>query len=203
MALAESRPQGGARSLAQRQESAWLAGQDWENLLARRWTKFAVSSLSGALPPIRRLCYEGLVIAGRALLLDFASTHFFLAVYALTESVVISVSLGIALASAQFGWRLVRREKSDALQSMSLAVVIVSGCATLWAHNPVFVMLKPSAIYVLVGGAMLQRGWMLALYAATGHGMRARYGDHIRLRLGGADVLFRHPQSCAGPQSTS
>ena len=32
--------------------------------------------------------------------------------------------------------------------------------ATLMTHNPIFVMLKPSLIYVLVGGAMLQRaGW--------------------------------------------
>ncbi len=104
---------------------------------------------------------KGLVIAGRALLLDFASTILFLVLYALTKSVEISVVAGIALAFVQLGWKLVRREKPDALQWISLVLVIASGSATLWVHNPVFVMLKPSAINLLVSGAMLQRGWMI------------------------------------------
>jgi intracellular septation protein A len=101
------------------------------------------------------------VAAGPALLLDLASTLFFLAVYALTRNVVLSVSLGIALASAQIGWRLLHRQRVDALQWVSLVIIVMSGSATLLTHNPVFVMLKPSAIYVLVGSAMLQRGWIL------------------------------------------
>jgi hypothetical protein len=43
----------------------------------------------------------GLVTAARALLLDLASTIFFLALYALTHNLSLSVSLGIALAAAQ------------------------------------------------------------------------------------------------------
>ena len=101
-----------------------------------------------------------MLYAGRALVADLASTIFFLALYALTHNVVLAVGLGIALALAQMGWRLWRREPIIALQWISLFLVIASGSATLLTHNPVFVMLKPSIIYVMVGWAMMQRGWM-------------------------------------------
>lgn len=103
---------------------------------------------------------KNLAIAGRALLLDFASTILFLALYALTGNIEISVAAGIVLALGQLGWKLARREKPDALQWISLVLVIGSGSATLVVHNPVFVMLKPTIINLLVAGAMLQKGWM-------------------------------------------
>ena len=53
-----------------------------------------------------------------------------------------------------------QRRPIDTLQWVSLVVVIASGSATLITHNPVFVMLKPSLIYLAVGAAMLKRGWM-------------------------------------------
>jgi intracellular septation protein A len=103
----------------------------------------------------------GLVAAARALLLDLASTIFFLALYALTHNLTLSVSLGIALAAAQIGWRLLRRERVDALQWVSAAIIVLSGAATLITHNPTFVMLKPTLIYFFVGCAMLQKGWLI------------------------------------------
>jgi len=102
-----------------------------------------------------------LVLAGRAILLDLASTLLFLALYSLTGNVVLAVGLGIALAVLQIGWRLLRRQTVDALQWISLVVIIASGAATLVTHDPRFMMIKPSVIYLLIGWAMLQRGWML------------------------------------------
>ncbi|HEX4105264.1 MAG TPA: septation protein IspZ [Rhizomicrobium sp.] len=104
---------------------------------------------------------KNLAIAGRALLLDFASTILFLALYALTGNIAISVIAGIVLALGQLGWKLLRREKPDALQWISLVLVIGSGSATLVVHNPIFVMLKPTIINLLIAGAMLQKGWMV------------------------------------------
>jgi intracellular septation protein len=104
---------------------------------------------------------KDLALAGRALLLDFASTILFLALYALTGRVELSVAAGILLALGQLGWKLARHEKPDALQWISLVLVIASGSATLAVHNPIFVMLKPTIINLLVAGAMLQRGWMV------------------------------------------
>ena len=101
-----------------------------------------------------------LLSSARPLLQDLASTILFLILFALTGNVMLSVAAGLALAIAQIGWQRVRRLKIDALQWVSLVVVIAAGVTSLITHNPVFVMLKPSAIYLLVGAAMLQRGWM-------------------------------------------
>jgi intracellular septation protein len=96
----------------------------------------------------------------RLLLLDLASTLFFLALYALTGNITLAVLLGATLALAQIGWKLARKDAVDTLQWISLVLVLGSGTATLLTHNPLFVMLKPSASYSLVGWSMHKRGWM-------------------------------------------
>lgn len=103
---------------------------------------------------------SGLLQAGRALLLDMAATLFFLLLYALTHDLTLSVGLGLALALGRIGWLVARHKPVDTLQWVSLFVVGASGTATLITHNPVFVMLKPSLIYAVVGAAMLKRGWL-------------------------------------------
>jgi intracellular septation protein len=103
---------------------------------------------------------KGLWFAGRELALDFASTLFFLVLFELTKSLTLSVGVAIAVAVAQIGWNLAKGRKIDALQWVSLAIVISSGSATLITGNRVFVMLKPTVIYLAVAWAMLQRGWM-------------------------------------------
>src|SRR6185503_8108510 len=94
------------------------------------------------------------------LLMDLASTILFFGIYAITENIILAVVLGVAVAVAQIAWQLLQRKPVDTLQWISLVVVIASGSATLITHNPVFVMLKPSLIYLAVGAAMLKRGWL-------------------------------------------
>lgn len=101
-----------------------------------------------------------LLSAARPLLQDLASTILFLILVALSGNVMLAVALGLALAIAQLGWQILRRKKTDALQWVSLVVILAAGITSLVTRNPVFVMLKPSAIYLLVGAAMLKRGWM-------------------------------------------
>lgn len=96
----------------------------------------------------------------RMLLMDLASTILFFAVYTITRNIILAVLLGAALAVAQIGWQFLHRRPVDTLQWVSLVVVIASGSATLVTSNPVFVMAKPSLIYLAVGAAMLKRGWM-------------------------------------------
>ncbi len=103
---------------------------------------------------------KSLLSAARALLMDMASTILFFCVYALTQNTVLAVILGAALALGQIGWHLLRGTSVDALQWISLVVVLSSGSATIITNNPQFVMFKPSVIYLLVGWAMLKRGWM-------------------------------------------
>lgn len=96
----------------------------------------------------------------RMLLMDLASTILFFAVYSLTDNIILAVALGVAVAVVQIAWQLLHKKPVDTLQWVSLVVVIASGSATLLTHNPVFVMIKPSLIYLAVGAAMLKRGWM-------------------------------------------
>jgi intracellular septation protein len=103
---------------------------------------------------------KNLFRAGKFLLLDMASTIFFLALYLATNSVRLSVILGVALGLAQIGWELARKRPIDAMQWLSLFLVVGSGGATLLTGDLRYIMLKPSLIYALVGVVMLRKGWM-------------------------------------------
>jgi intracellular septation protein len=98
--------------------------------------------------------------SGKLLLLDMASTFFFLVVYLLTHNIALSVVLGMALGAAQIGWQLVRHKPIDTMQWMSLFLVLGAGTATLLTDDPRFVMIKPSVIYIIVGIVMLKPGWI-------------------------------------------
>jgi intracellular septation protein A len=104
---------------------------------------------------------NGLAGLARALLWDLASTIFFLGLYALTRNITLSVALAIALAAGQIGWQLWRRQRVETMQWVSAIAVAASGTATLITQDPTFVMLKPTLIYVFVGCAMLQKGWLV------------------------------------------
>lgn len=103
---------------------------------------------------------KSLLPAARGLLMDLASTILFFGVYTLTHNTILAVALGLVLAGGQIGWHVFTRKPVDALQWISLVVVLSSGSATVMTNNPQFVMLHPSVTYALVGWAMLKRGWM-------------------------------------------
>jgi intracellular septation protein len=103
---------------------------------------------------------KSLFQAGKLLLLDLASTFFFLFVYLLTNNITLSVLLGMALGAAQIGWEFVRNKPIDTMQWLSLFLVLGAGTAALLTDDPRFVMIKPSVIYCIVGIVMLKRGWM-------------------------------------------
>jgi intracellular septation protein len=103
---------------------------------------------------------KNLFHAGKFLALDMASTIFFLCLFLLTKNIPLSVALGMALGVGQIGFQFWRKKPIDTMQWMSLFLVIASGTATLLTHDPRFIMVKPSLIYVVVGIVMLKRGWM-------------------------------------------
>jgi intracellular septation protein len=98
--------------------------------------------------------------SGKLLLLDMASTFFFLVLYLLTHNIILSVILGMALGIVRIGWQFTRRRPIDTMQWMSLFLVLGSGAATLITSDPRFVMVKPSVIYIIVGIVMLKPGWI-------------------------------------------
>jgi intracellular septation protein len=98
--------------------------------------------------------------AAKLLLLDMASTLFFLLVFLLTHNTMLSVGLATALGVAQIANQLVRRKPIGAMEWLSLVLVIAAGTATLLTDDPRFVLFKPSVIYAIVGFVMLKAGWM-------------------------------------------
>ena len=103
---------------------------------------------------------KNLFHAGRYLLMDMASTFFFLGVLAVTHNIMLAVALGMAVGVAQIGWQKVRAKPIDAMQWLSLFLVVAGGTATLLTHDPRFVMIKATVIYAIVGIVMCKPGWM-------------------------------------------
>ena len=103
---------------------------------------------------------KDLLQAAKLLLLDLASTIFFLILFLLTHNTLLSVALGVALGVVQIAIQLVRRKPIDTMEWLSLFLVISAGTATLLTDDPRFVLLKPSVIYVIIGVVMLKPGWL-------------------------------------------
>jgi len=91
---------------------------------------------------------------------DLAATIVFLVVLLLTRNLALAVALGVALGLGQIGWLLARRKPIDAMQWLSVGLVVVAGAATLLTQDARFVMLKPSVVYCIAGTFMLRAGWM-------------------------------------------
>ncbi|MGX4802323.1 septation protein IspZ [Bradyrhizobium guangdongense] len=99
--------------------------------------------------------------AAKFLLLDLASTIFFLGLYLLTHNTVLSVILGSAFGVVQIVVQLVRQRPVHSMEWLSLFLVVAGGSATIVTGDPRFVLLKPSVIYAIVGIVMLKSGWMV------------------------------------------
>ena len=116
---------------------------------------------------------SGLFYAGKWLLLDMLSTVFFLVVFSFTNNIYLATALGIAIGVAQVIYLKARRRPVDLMQWMSLGLVLVFGTATLLTHNPHFMMVKPTLIYVAVGLVMMKPGWMLRYVPPVAHELGA------------------------------
>ena len=80
--------------------------------------------------------------------------------YLLTDNLFLSVGIGMALGVAQILWGLARRRTIGTMQWLSVVLIVASGTATFFTHDPRFVMITPSVVYAVVGIVMLKRGWM-------------------------------------------
>lgn len=113
-----------------------------------------------------------LIHAGRALGADLLPTLVFAVLVALKADVMAATAAAIAIGVAQVVVMKIRRQDISRLQWASLLLVLVFGAASLLAHDPRFLMAKPSLVYAIVGVVMLQKGWMLRYLppVAEGHG---------------------------------
>jgi intracellular septation protein A len=100
-----------------------------------------------------------LLKAFKPLAVDFLSTIVFLIVLEVTDNVVLSTAVGIAIGVLQFIWFWIRGNKIEIMQWASLALVIVLGSATIYTQDARFMMIKPSIGAFAIAGVMLKRGW--------------------------------------------
>jgi intracellular septation protein A len=114
---------------------------------------------------------SSLLHAAKPLLLDFLSTIVFLILVAMKVDPTLAASLAIALGVGQVLFLKFTGRPVAALQWMGLGLVLVFGTASLLTHDTRFLMVKPTVIYLLIGGVMLQRGWMMRYLPpiAAGH----------------------------------
>ena len=101
-----------------------------------------------------------LFYAARPIITDMISTILFAALFALTDNVVLSTGAAVALGVGQVGIELLRGKPVPGMQWASLGLVTILGAATLFTGDARFVMAKPTIVYLTIGAAMLQRGWM-------------------------------------------
>ena len=92
---------------------------------------------------------------------DFLSTILFLALYLITDNVVLATSVAIAGAVAQVIYSRLKAKPLGFMTYASVGLVIVLGSATLLTHDPRFVLAKPAIGHFAIGIIMLKRGWML------------------------------------------
>lgn len=98
--------------------------------------------------------------AARLLLGDLASSLLFVVLLSLTHNATLSTCLAIALGLLQIGIQFIRGKPIEAMEWLSLFLVVAAGAATLLTDDPRFVLFKPSVIYATIGVVMLKPGWM-------------------------------------------
>jgi intracellular septation protein len=92
---------------------------------------------------------------------DFLAAIAFLAVYAGTGNITAAAGLAIAFGLGQVAFQRLTGRRTDAMQWLSLGIIIVLSAASIATQSPRFVMLKPSLAHFAIAAAMLKRGWLL------------------------------------------
>lgn len=94
------------------------------------------------------------------ILRDLLSTLVFVGLFWLSDDIYLAAAVGIALGVGQTLWMRLAGRNIGALQWISLVLVTVFGMTTILTHNPHFIMVKPTLVWLSVGGMMLRRDWM-------------------------------------------
>lgn len=88
------------------------------------------------------------------LLLDFFPIILFFAAFKIW-GIYAATAVAIAATVGQIAYLRLRHGKVEIMQWFSLGMIVVFGGATLVAHNETFIKFKPTALYWLMGGALL------------------------------------------------
>lgn len=87
------------------------------------------------------------------LLFDFLPILLFFVAYKMA-GIYVATAVAILATLVQLGFTWYRR-RLEAMHLLSLGLIVVFGGATLWLQNPLFIMWKPSILYLLFAAAFL------------------------------------------------
>ncbi|MFZ9179318.1 MAG: septation protein A [Limnohabitans sp.] len=116
------------------------------------------------------------------LLVDFFPILLFFLVFK-TLGIYAATAVAIVATVAQIAWLRWRNGRVEAMQWLSLGVIVVFGGATLVAQDDTFIKWKPTVLYWLMGGGLL-----VAEYVFKRNGIRALMGSQLDL----TDNVWRH-----------
>ena len=119
---------------------------------------------------------SSLFAALRPIALDFLPTIVFAALTAAHVDVAVATACALGVGAAELLIVKAMGRSIGLLQWAGLGLAAVFGAAAILAHDPRFVMAKPTLIYIAIGVVMLKRGWMVRY-------MPARRKDHADLMI--------------------
>jgi intracellular septation protein len=88
------------------------------------------------------------------LFFDFLPILLFFVAYK-TSGIYVATAVAIAASLILVAYTWLRTRKVEPMQLVSLGLIVVFGGATLWLQNPLFIMWKPSILYVLFAATFL------------------------------------------------
>jgi intracellular septation protein A len=103
---------------------------------------------------------NNLIRAALPIVYDSLGVIVFAIMLALHMNLVVAALVGVTLAAGVVVRTKWKGETIQALQWMSLGLVLVSAAATLLTNDPRFMMAKGTFAYTVAGIAMLRKGWL-------------------------------------------
>jgi intracellular septation protein len=88
------------------------------------------------------------------LLLDFFPIIVFFAAFKI-GGIYVATGVAIAATVVQIAWLRLRTGRTEPMQWVSLAVIVLFGGATIALHNETFIKWKPTVLYWLMAGSLL------------------------------------------------
>lgn len=118
--------------------------------------------------------------AARPLVNDLFSSLLFAVLIVAGVDPLAATIIAMAAGVAHVAGMMALRRPIAPLQWASLGLVLVFGAASLFLHDPRFLMAKPTIVYTLLAAFMLRKGWMLRylppIAGGRGAGLMNAYG---------------------------
>jgi intracellular septation protein len=95
------------------------------------------------------------------LLNDYLASVLFLLTFAASANIATAAGVAVAAGLVPLVRLKLARRRVEAMQWMSLVLLVLLAAAALFTQSPRFIMAKPSFVHFAVAAAMLRRGWMI------------------------------------------